>query len=335
MQQNIRTYTTLGTLLVAAIFLIQFFSCHQSQKEETTKADENPGKAKTEEVWVGPNIENLQVDNDSTRLIKYGYELIANTSKYLGPHGSVAKISNGMNCQNCHLAGGTTPWGNNYGKVYTTYPKFRSRNDGLQTVSDRVNDCFIRSLNGEPLDTNSREMKAIESYIKWLAQGLEEGEVKPGTGLMAVDFLDRPASPEKGEQVYVSQCVTCHGEKGEGHFNADSTGYAFPPLWGPHSYNDGAGLHRLSRFTGFVKNNMPFGATYKHPILTDEEAWDVAAFVNSQPRPHKDQSGDWHDISKKPIDYPFGPYVDSFPVAQHKYGPFGPIETFYKTRKSS
>lgn len=335
MAKKRQTYTALSTLLITAILIIQLFSCQQSQNDKKMEADDRGETTDSEAVWVGPDIERLEVHDDTTGLIKYGYELIANTSKYLGPRGSVAKISNGMNCQNCHLAGGTAPWGNNYGKVYTTYPKYRSRNDGIQTISDRVNDCLERSLNGQPLDTNSREMKAIEAYMKWLAQGLREGEVRPGTGLMAVTFLDRPASPQKGEQVYAVQCATCHGKKGQGHPNGDSTGYAFPPLWGPHSYNDGAGLHRLSRFTGFVKNNMPFGATYKHPLLTDEEAWDVAAFVNSQPRPHKDQSADWEDVSKKPIDYPFGPYIDSFPANQHKYGPFAPIENFYKSGKTS
>src|SRR6185312_8971469 len=101
-------------------------------------------------------------------------------------------------------------------------------------------------------------------------------------------------------------------------------GYAFPPLWGKNSYNDGAGLYRLSSFTDFVKSNMPFGTSWQHPILTDAQAWDVAAYVNSQPRPHKDQSMDWKNIAEKPIDFPSGPYADSFSEKQHKYGPFLP-----------
>ena len=70
---------------------------------------------------------------------------------------------------------------------------------------------------------------------------------------------------------------------------------------------------------------MPFGATYHAPQLTAEEAWDVAAFVNTQPRPHKDQKQDWKDFAKKPVDFPFGPYADTFSEQQHKFGPFGPI----------
>ena len=71
---------------------------------------------------------------------------------------------------------------------------------------------------------------------------------------------------------------------------------------------------------------MPFGATYINPQLSNEEAWDVAAFVNSQPRPHKNWDSDWPDITKKPVDYPIGPYTDGFTEWQHKYGPFEPIK---------
>jgi len=89
----------------------------------------------------------------------------------------------------------------------------------------------------------------------------------------------------------------------------------------------GAGLYRLTRFAGYVKYNMPFGtATHDNPQLTDEETWDVAAFVNSQPRPKKPFPKDWPDITKKAVDYPFGPYTDTFSEQQHKYGPFCPIK---------
>ena len=71
---------------------------------------------------------------------------------------------------------------------------------------------------------------------------------------------------------------------------------------------------------------MPFKiATHNSPTLTNEEAWDVAAFVNSQPRPKKDLSNDWPDISKKPFDHPFGPYTDGFTETEHKFGPYKPI----------
>jgi thiosulfate dehydrogenase len=119
-------------------------------------------------------------------------------------------------------------------------------------------------------------------------------------------------------------------EDGNGKMNGDGVSYQYPPLWGNHSYNMGAGLYRLSRFAGYVKSNMPQGSTYDNPQLTDEEAWDVAAYVNSQPRPAKDLSKDWPRLSGKPIDHPFGPYNDNFSEQQHKYGPFEPIAALRK-----
>jgi thiosulfate dehydrogenase len=71
---------------------------------------------------------------------------------------------------------------------------------------------------------------------------------------------------------------------------------------------------------------MPLGSTYEKPQLSDEEAWNVAPFVNSQPRPVKVFSRDWPDISLKAIDYPYAPYADTFSEQQHKYGPFDPIK---------
>ena len=139
-------------------------------------------------------------------------------------------------------------------------------------------------------------------------------------------MLDRAADPEKGRVVYNSLCQKCHGADGQGKWKASKTGFEFPPLWGPNSYNTGAGLYRIGNLAGFVKNNMPFDeASHAKAVLTNEQAWDVAAFINSQPRPTKDLSKDWPDLSKKPFDHPFGPYTDSFSEAQHKYGPFKPI----------
>ena len=145
--------------------------------------------------------------------------------------------------------------------------------------------------------------------------------------------MKRAADPNKGMALYINKCQVCHGKNGEGQFRSDSMAYIYPPLWGPHSYNIGAGLYRLSRLAGFIKDNMPFGTTYKNPQLSTEQAWDVAAFVSSQPRPSHDLSSDWVDISLKPFDYPFGPYNNGFSEHQHKYGPFEPISAATKKNK--
>ncbi|MGL6266945.1 MAG: c-type cytochrome, partial [Chitinophagaceae bacterium] len=170
------------------------------------------------------------------------------------------------------------------------------------------------------------EMKAIIAYLHWLGDEVPKGTKPKGSGIMELPYLSRAADPAKGKVVYQAKCKVCHGNNGQGQPNTEGYGYTYPPLWGRNSYNSGAGLFRIVRFAGFVKNNMPFGQVdFHNPQLSNEESWDVAAFVNSQPRPQKDLSKDWPDISKKPVDHPFGPFADGFSEQQHKYGPFGPI----------
>lgn len=275
--------------------------------------------------WVPQPIADIS-DTALKAQVTYGRELIVHTAAYLGPQGKVAQITNGMNCQNCHLDAGTKPWGNNYGAVASTYPKVRARSGKMEDIYKRVNDCIERSLNGQALDTTSKELQAIKSYIAYSGGNVPLGEKGLGSGLHDLAYLDRAADPNRGRQIYVAKCQSCHQPDGAGlrQFASDPE-YQYPPLWGEHSYNDGAGLYRLSNFAKYVKYNMPQGVTWENPLLSDEESWDLAAFVNSQPRPHKDTPQDWPDLSKKPVDHPFGPYADAFTEQQHKYGPFGPM----------
>lgn len=278
----------------------------------------------SEAVWQAPDPASIPA-TAAGELIRYGRELIAHTAVYLGPQGKVRQISNGMNCQNCHLQAGTLAFGNNFGAVASTYPRFRHRSGSVEGFEKRINDCIERSLNGQPLDEDSREMQALVAYLQWVGKDVAKDEKPKGSGLLPLPYLDRPADPVKGQQVYASYCARCHGSEGEGVMADSGLEYVYPPVYGKNSYNTGAGLYRLSRFAAFVKANMPYGTTYENPFLTDEEAWDVAAYINSMPRPEKDFAMDWPDISKKPIDHPFGPYADTFSEQQHKYGPFDPI----------
>lgn len=284
-------------------------------------------------VWTLISMDAVMHEKDP-ELLKYGKELVANTAYYLGPNGIVSQQSNGMNCQNCHLDAGSRVWGNNYAAVAGTYPKLRERSGQKENVVKRINDCFERSLNGKGLDSNSKEMKAMAAYINFMGKFVPKDSVPNGTGIWKLKFMNRAADPQKGELSYEQKCVSCHGQNGEGIKAPDGRTYTYPPLWGDHSYNIGAGLFRLSRFAGYIKANMPFGATYDKPQLTDEESWDIAAYVNSRPRPKKDLSTDWPKISGKPVDHPFGPYADSFSEEQHKYGPFKPIDDFKKAQKN-
>jgi thiosulfate dehydrogenase len=289
----------------------------------------------TTNYWKAPDESSLNSNPDKESIL-YGKDLIAHTAEYFGVNGKVFKAStNGMNCQNCHLDAGTKVYGNNYSAVASTYPKFRARSGSIENIYKRVNDCFERSLNGKALDTTSKEMAAIVNYINWLGKDVPKGQKPAGSGFKDLAFLDRAADPEKGKTVYVEKCQSCHQADGFGKMNMENTAYTYPPLWGPNSYNDGAGLFRLSNFAKYAKYNMPLGVSHTNTQLTDEEAWDVAAFVNTQPRPKKDIKNDWPKIEEKPIDHPFGPFADGFDEKQHKFGPFKPIKEKREALKKS
>lgn len=300
----------------ALLFIKIFFSYKISNKTGTTQ-------------WQAPDINSLPY-NEEGDLIRYGKELISNTAYYFGPKGKIAAITNGMNCQNCHIDAGTKAYGNCFSAVASTFPVYRPRSGIVESIEFRINDCMQRSLDGEAIDSLSPEMKAMVAYLKWLGKNVPKGTKPAGAGTKELKYLDRAANPANGKIVYESKCQRCHGINGQGLPEWDSSAYIYPPLWGKNSYNTGAGLYRISRLAGYVKYNMPYGADYENPQLTDEEAWDVAAFINSQPRTDKKFPKDWPDIKKKAIDHPFGPYADSFSEVQHKYGPYLPIVSAIK-----
>lgn len=310
---------------VSVVFYLAGSRQNTSYKIPGNKPQGNEVKThQTEAFWNAPDESEL--DGQDKEIILLGRDIIMHTADYFGPKGKVsAGATNGMNCQNCHLDAGTKVFGNNYSAVASTYPKYRARSGMQENIYKRVNDCFERSMNGKPLDTASIEMEAIVAYLKWLGSGVPSGEKPRGAGLKDMPFLDRAADPVQGELAYQTKCSACHGTAGEGVMNAEKSSYTYPPLWGKYSYNSGAGLYRLSNFAKYVKYNMPLGASHDNPQLSDEEAWDIAAFVNSQPRPSMNLKADWPDVSEKPFDHPYGPYADAFSEKQHKYGPFQPI----------
>ncbi len=320
--------------LIVMPFVISYSNRPDKIKEKTMGAVASIDEPKKDLTiyWTAPDVNSI-TDAKQKEQVEYGKDLIAHTAKYLGPNGSVLKISNGMNCQNCHLQAGTAVFANNYGSVASMYPKFRARSGGVENIYKRVNDCFERSLNGKAIDTAGKEMQAIVAYIKFLGSNVEKGKKAEGSGFTDLAYLDRAIEPDKGQIVYNAKCQSCHQTNGEGLYNADKIEFIYPALWGKKSYNDGAGLYRMSNIAKYVKYNMPQGVTYENPQLTDEEAWDVAAFINSQTRPHINVPKDWPDKSKKSVDHPFGPYADNFTEKQHKYGPYKPIAEEQKKRE--
>jgi thiosulfate dehydrogenase len=176
------------------------------------------------------------------------------------------------------------------------------------------------------------------AYIKFLSTGVATGETLPGLGSGHMPELNRASDPARGRAVYARGCLACHNGDGSGmpRSSADlALGYVNPPLWGGESFNDGAGMARLSTMANFVHFNMPHGTDYLDVRLTVEESWDVAAYVLSQPRPQKaGLDKDFPDLLSKPIDTPYPPYADGFSRAQHKYGPFAPIHAAIEKLKA-
>ncbi len=309
-------------ILLASVTLLLYYNptlfLHQEVPTETV------AKIPMIKLWKAPDTAAIPKNKEGER-IRYGRDLVARTSYYLGPQGKVMNISNGMNCQNCHLDAGTKPFGNNYGSVASTYPKFRPRSGTIEGIEKRVNDCLERSLNGQPLDSLSKEMRAFVSYIQWVGKDVPKGEKAPGSGFVEMKWLTRAANPAIGRKLYLQKCQICHGYSGEGQKLSANSYYIYPPLWGENSFTTGAGLYRISNFARYIRANMPNGATFEKPILSEEEAWDIAAYVESLPRPLKNFRQDWPRVELKPVDHPFGPYADSFSEKQHKYGPFKEI----------
>lgn len=330
-----RDLISVSLLLVVAVIVSLVSACNRPEKKGDYKdvaVDTSLKAGQKQEDIAGaglpPQTQNIPAGKKGD-LIRYGRMLITSTALYFGPNGSVAHISNGMNCQNCHLDAGTRLFANNFAGFTASYPKKSTRSGVVISASVRISECFERSLNGTMPDTGTKEIKAIMAYMQWLGKNAKKGKVLFGSTTPRLKFTDSAANPLSGKAVFIQKCRSCHGANGEGLLAVDKQSYTYPPLWGPDSYNDGAGMYRIGNLAGFVKANMPFGATYQSPQLTDKECWDVAAFINSQPRPHKDQHKDYPDLQQKPIDLPFGPYADGFTARQHKYGPFGPIQQFH------
>lgn len=262
--------------------------------------------------------------------VRLGRDLLARTYALVGPEvEDPAKryAGNNLACANCHLGAGAQHAGLSLIGTYADYPRYDARFGRIGTMDDRINECMTRSMNGHPLPLDGPEMRAIMSYLKFLSDGIPVGSgVKRAP---PIPELSRAASPDRGKAVFAQQCAACHGADGLGVRNGvpgDAKGYQFPPLWGPDSFNNGAGMARLITAANFVHGNMPMGTTPEQPVLNVADSWDVAAYVLSQPRPQRAGiENDFPIHSQKPVDAAYPPYWGPGTPEQHKYGPFGPL----------
>lgn len=269
---------------------------------------------------------------------EYGRRLISQTAELLGPdqpNADLRYIESRLNCGSCHLSAGLEPGTLTLLQVTEHYPRFSGRVGGMTGIEDRINECMQRSMNGTPLPMDSPEMIAMATYLRSLGaeyQAMGAGQKEPEEPA-AFAAPSRKADVVAGQEVFSEKCSICHGEDGEGLLAAEdqSKGYLFPPLWGPDSFNNGAGMHRVLTAARFIKARMPLG----QPDLTDDQAFDVAAYINDQPRPQMPNlDQDYPDLTVKRIDSPYGPFADDFPLEQHRFGPFEPIEAYYESLRS-
>lgn len=208
------------------------------------------------------------------QLAAYGKELFDHTRSKL-PHNVGAQLD----CSACHIAAGTKTRGGSLVGTYAEFPQWNKRSHRVIAIQDRIAECFLYSENGRPPAYYSRDMEAMTAYIASLSKGIPVGtKVDPQRKIAQ---FKPPAAPnaQRGAAIYAAKCSMCHAADGSGH------GGAFPPLWGPHSFNDGAGMHKIAMMAGFVRYNMPKNAP---GTLTDQQAYDVAAYVLHHSRPHFD-----------------------------------------------
>jgi thiosulfate dehydrogenase len=321
----VRSRAAIGVIALASLWLLVWPEGRSVPTSSAQEAKSSP------QIWTVPEIGALPNDANGS-LVRRGRDLITATYAHIGPEvANPAKrfAGNNLACGNCHLQAGTKKFGIPLFGLFGKFPHYNARLGAQMTIEERLNAYMTRSMNGRPLPADAPEMQAIVAYIKFLSTGVAPGQLLPGMGTGNMPELDRAADPARGEALYANACVACHGPDGAGIRRSLPTtdlGYMMPPLWGNDSFNDGAGMARLITAANFLHFNMPHGVDYLNPQLSPEQAWDIAAYVLFQPRPHKaDLDKDFPDLLEKPVDAPYGPYADGFSEQQHKYGPFAPI----------
>jgi thiosulfate dehydrogenase len=218
--------------------------------------------------------------------IRRGRALLMHTRDSLPDH-----VGNNLRCVSCHLDAGTRQFAAPWVGVYSRFPQYRSRNAKINVIEDRINDCFQRSLNGVALEPGSPELADMIAYMAFLSRGVPPPGDVPGQGFKSLEV--REPDRDRGRLVFSRKCAICHGKNGEGQANPDPDPdpLYYPPLWGPRSYTIGAGMARLRTAAAFIHANMPFD---RPGSISERDAWDVAAYLVSRPRPdYVGKENDW------------------------------------------
>jgi thiosulfate dehydrogenase len=227
--------------------------------------------------------------------LRRGRALLRNTRDSLPSH-----VGNRLQCVSCHAMDGTKRGAMSLIGVYSRFPQYRARSGRIDLIEDRINDCFERSMHGTPIDRAGRDMRDMITYMAFLSRGVPPGARVDGQGVAMIDPPLR-GDTASGRLLFATTCSACHGSNGEGT-------PAAPPVWGPHSYNIGAGMARVNTAAAFIRAAMPQTAP---GTLTPQQAFDLAAYINAQPRP---------DFARKSLDWPNGdpPPDVAYPVRAKK-----------------
>lgn len=203
-----------------------------------------------------------------------GKLIFDNTPKYAAKF-----VGNKLSCNDCHLKSGTADFSAPMIDMAGLFPMYNKRAGHIISLQNRIQECFARSEAGTPPPEDSAEMRALVAYIGWLSRDGVKGKAYKGRGFVKVAALK--GDPVAGRAVYATQCAACHGANGAG------VPPVIPALWGKDSYSDGAGMSHPAKMASFVIHNMP----QNHPgTLTAQQAYDVAAFVDSKTRPKFNQA---------------------------------------------
>ena len=221
-------------------------------------------------------VSKEQVDDKLAEVVKLGEAIVENTTTHPMSKGYVG---NALNCTSCHLDNGRHEKAGTFLGTATSYPAWSPRENRVITLEDRVLNCFMRSCNGTRPPLGSEVSVAVTAYITSLSQGQtlrmnSKRPIGPGAIKLLAVKPDQ-ADLQRGAALYTSRGAECHQKDGQG--DKDN-----PPVWGERSYNDGAGLSSVENLAAWLKVAMPLDDT----DLTDQQALDIAAYVNSHKRSH-------------------------------------------------
>ncbi len=238
-------------------------------------------------------------DTPLGRTVRLGEEIFRHTGT-----AASAFVGNDLACSNCHIDAGRLANAGPMWAAWVAFPAYRGKNERVNTFAERLQGCFRYSMNGKPPPLGDKVLVALESYSAWLARGAPTGAEMPGRGYPKLPKPGLPPDSARGAKIYAARCALCHGADGAGQSAVGRV--VFPPVWGRRSYNWGAGMTQINSAAGFVKANMPLGLGNS---LSDQEAWDVATFIDSQSRPQDPRfTGSVAETRAKFHDTPYSMY---------------------------